>query len=334
MAYESSTASNIADLMDKLQIFATANGWTKNEPAGSIVDRLCLSKNGVFVNFRWATTSPTAVGVYHALGYTTSATNPGGHTSDSGNGFFSAGSVTNANILSSRYALVTNGSMTYWFFENDASPAYIHIVVTTGTLQYSHFGFGELIKQGTWTGGEYAYGHIYTAASSGTQLAETSSFLLDGGLGHTTPTSYRTFAATVHIESLPGQGASTKWGLSWGGDSAGTDRATLTRYNIQGGFRAGPVASAFARFTSSPTTGLTAMYPINLFYDGAGTPRQWYPLGYMGDVRGIDVLNYAEAQEITVSADTWTVFPATYKPAQGALGNSRTMGVAYKKVTA
>jgi hypothetical protein len=334
VAYESSTASNIADLMDKLQIFATANGWTKNEPAGSIVDRLCLSKNNVFVNFRWATTSPTAVGIYHALGYTTSATNPGNHTSDSGNGYYSATTVTNANILTSRYALVTNGSMTYWFFENDSSPAYIHVVVTTGTLQYSHFGFGELVKQGTWTGGEYAYGHYYNAAGTNIQLNETSSFLLDGGLGNATPATYRMFAATVHIENLPGQAASTKWALCWGGDSAGTDRATLTRYNIQGGFRAGPVASAFARFTSSPTTGLSAMYPINLFYDGGGSPRAWYPLGYMGDVRGIDTLNYSEAQEITVGADTWTVFPVTYKPAVSASGACRTMGVAYKKVTA
>jgi hypothetical protein len=334
VAYESSTASSISDLFDKLATFATANGWTKNEPAGLTTDRLCLSKSGVFVNFRWATTSPTAVGIYHALGYTTSATNPGNHTSDSGNGFYSATTVTNANILSSRYALVTNGSMTYWFFENDSSPAYIHVVVTTGALQYSHFGFGELIKQGTWTGGEYAYGHYYNTAGTNVQLAETSSFLLDGGLGNQTPTTYRPFAATVHIESLPGQAASTKWGLSWGGDSAGTDRATLTRYNIQGGFRGGPVAAAFARFTSSPTTGLSAMYPVNLFYDGAGSPRQWYPLGYMGDVRGIDTLNYSEAQEITVGADTWVVFPVTYKPAVAALGACRTMGVAYKKVTA
>lgn len=334
MAYENSTASDIVDLMTKLDAFATANGWTRDEFSGTPKDVLCLHKNGVYVNFRWATTSQTAVGIYHALGYTTSATKPGNHTSDSGNGYYSATTVTNANILTSRYALVPNSSMTYWFFENDASPAYIHVVVTTGTLQYSHFGFGELIKQGTWTGGEYAYGHYYNSAGTNVQLNETSSFLLDGGLGNATPTTYRTFAATVHIESLPGQGASTKWGLCWGGDNAGTDRATLTRYNIQGGFRAGPVASAFARFTSSPTTGLSAMYPINLFYDGAGSPRQWYPLGYMGDVRGIDTLNYSEAQEITVGADTWIVFPVTYKPAVASLGACRTMGVAYKKVTA
>lgn len=333
MAYENSTALNISDLMTKLNTFATANGWTSNE-LGS--DRLCLSKNSVFVNFRWATASPTAVGVYQATGYTTSATSPGGHTNDSGNGFFSAGTASNAQILGSRYALVTNGPMTYWFFENDTSPAYIHVVVTTASLRYSHFGFGELVKQGTWTGGEYAYGHYYNASASLAHLVEDASFLLDGGLGATTPATWRTFAATLRTEGLPGQAGSTRWSLVYGGDTPGNDRGGNARSNVQGGFRAGPVAAAFSRFSTSPVTGLTAMYPINLYYDRGivSGARQWYPLGYMADVRGIDTTSYSEAQEITVGSDTWVVFPATYKAAVSATGTTLFCGMAYKRVTA
>ena len=337
MAYETGTASNIADLMDKLQIFAVANGWTKNEPAGSIVDRLSINRNSVYVQFRWATSSPTAVGIYQSLGWINTSTNPGNHTSDSGNGYYSAGSVTNANILSSRHCEIPNSSMSYWFFESDY---YLHVVITRASLQYSHFGFGELVKQGTWTGGEYAYGHDYNSTIANSQISDDATFLLDGGLGRDAPTTYRTFAATVHIESLAGQAASTKWGLAWGdaGNStnqAGTDRATLQRYNIMGGFRGGPVAGAFARFAYTATSGLTSMYPVNLFYDGgtSGGVRQWYPLGYQPDVRGIDTTAYAEAQEITVGSDTWVVFPVTHKPAVASNGSCRTMGVAYKKVT-
>ena len=133
-----------------------------------------------------------------------------------------------------------------------------------------------------------------------------------------------------------GQAASTRWGLSYGGETPGTDRGGSVRYNIQGGFRAGPVAATFARFMTSPTTGLTAMYPINLYYDRGlvSSVRQWYPLGYMADVRGIDMTNYSEAQELTVGADTWIAFPASYKIAVSSTNATKNTGVAYKKVTA
>lgn len=340
MAYENATASSFTDLFDKLAIFAAANGWTKNEPAGLTSDRVFFSKNNVFVSFRWVTVSPTAVAIYQATGYT-SGPAPGSQANDSGNGYV-PGTFTDANVKTSRYVPMTNAAMTYWFFENDASPAYIHIVVTldgTASNKFAHFGFGELAKQGTWTGGEYAYGQYVPVSNLGNDIAnntEAFSCVLDGGLGASTPATYRTFAATVRMESLPGQAASTRWGLSYGGDTPGTDRGGNVRYNIQGGFRAGPVAATFARFMTSPTTGLTAMYPINLYYDRGlvSSVRQWYPLGYMADVRGIDMTNYSEAQELTVGADTWIAFPASYKIAVSSTNATKNTGVAYKKVTA
>lgn len=339
MAYQNSTASSIDDLFNKLATFAQANGWTKNEPAGLTTDRLFLSKNSVFVSFRWALSSQTAVGVYQATGYAAGLA-PGGQANDSGNGF--VGPVFNdANVKTSRYVSMTHSDMTYWFFENDSSPAYIHVVVTlngSASNRFSHFGFGELTKLGTWTGGEYAYGQYVPVGIVGTDIANTSeqfSCVLDGGLGAST-TAYRAFAATVRMESLPGQTVGTRWGLSYGGENPGVDRGNNVRYNIQGGFRAGPVAATFARFMSSPTTGLTAMYPINLYYDRGlvSSVRQWYPMGYMADVRGIDITNYSEAQELTVGADTWVAFPASYKVAVFSNNATKNTGVAYKKVTA
>lgn len=338
MAYQSSTATSIADLMDKLATFAVAQGWTKNEPAGAPTDRLFLSRGTVFVAFRWATASPTAIAIYQATGYGAGTPPPDQQTNDSGNGVVSAG-FNDAAVFTSRYARVPNGTMTYWFFEDDT---YLHVVVTTAALTYSHFGFGELVKLGTWTGGAYSYGHAYNASGSSIALSEESSFLLDGALGNATAANYRQFAATLRIESLPNQAASGKWALVWsGGDlgtDAGNDRQTPTavaRGNVQGGFRAGPVAASFGRFSSAPTTGLVAMYPINLYYDAGNTPKRWYPLGYMKDVRGIDITSFAEAQEIAVGSDTWTVFPSTFKDIDGstANGSSRSQGIAYKKVT-
>lgn len=344
MAYENATAVSIADLFDKLATFATANGWTKNEPAGSVLgsDRVCFSKNSVFVNFRWATASPTAVAIYQATGYT-SGPAPGGQANDSGNGYV-PGTFNDTNVRTSRCAYMTNASMTYWFFENDSSPAYIHVVVTIDGVtsgKFSHFGFGELVKQGTWTGGEYVYGHYYNnTGTAGTSMAASSqefTCLLDGGLGGsgTAPTVWRPYAATVRMENLPGQAAGTRWGLSWADVTPGTDRGGNARYNIQGGFRGGPVAAGFGRFLTTPTTGLTAMYPINLYYDRGlvSGVRQWYPMGYMADVRGIDIQNYTEGTELTVGSDIWIPFAANYRQTVTANGATQTAGIAYKKVT-
>ena len=50
MAYESGSASNATDLLDKLRVFLVAQGWTQNKwEAISGGYRLHLNKNSVFV---------------------------------------------------------------------------------------------------------------------------------------------------------------------------------------------------------------------------------------------------------------------------------------------
>lgn len=327
MSYEAGTATNIADLFSKLQTFATANGWTADHSAS---DRLFLTRSGVSVAFRWSTTSPTFAAIYQHLAFVNSSTDPGNHTNDSGQGVISG---VDATLAGGRGVNLPNSSMRYWFFESDT---YIHCVAEVSPLSVRHFGFGTLIKKGTWTGGEYSYGSRDDPAggTGSSAIRVVASYLLDGLSGTTSDTTVRPFVGTLHVEGLPNQTASGKWGLTWAGAVAntGTDRGGTARETVIGGFRSGPIARAFGRFGGVINNGLLSLYPIGCWYDDRSLAR-FYELGHMPDVRGCNVKNFTVADEITIGGDVWVLFPTRYKSSVSATGSTRNQGIAYKKVT-
>lgn len=327
MSYETGTATNIADLFARLNTFASANGWTINHSAS---DRLFLTRSGVSVAFRWSTTSPTCAGVYQHTAFVNSSTDPGNHTNDSGQGAISGADAT---LLTGRHVPLVDASMRYWFFESDT---YLHAVAEVASLQVVHFGFGQLVKKGTWTGGAYSYGQRNDPAGGTTDgaIRALSSALLDGLSGITSDTTVRPFVGTVNVESLPNQTASGRWGLTWAGALAntGTDRGAVARESLQGGFRGGPIARAFGRFGGSINNGLVPLYPIGVWYDDRALAR-WYELGHMPDVRGCNMRFFSAGDEIPIGGDTWVLFPTRYKSATLASGNTRNQGIAYRKVT-
>jgi len=325
--YENAQFTTIADLFSKLNTFAVAAGWTVDHSAS---DRLFLTRSTVHVAFRWSTTSPTCAGVYQHTAFINSGTDPGNHTNDSGQGSISG---VDGTLLTGRHVLIPNTGGQYWFFESDT---YIHVVVETATQQFTHFGFGLMIKEGTWTGGEYSYGNRNDPAGGTTNLPTRplSSFLLCGAAGLTSPTTVRPFCSTIHMESMPNQTASGKWALAWAGGNAntGTDRGGTGRANVQGGFRGGPQAYAFGRFSGGPQNGLQPMTPITCYYDDPSNAR-WYYIGYMPDVRQTNVKFWSGGDETVVGSDTWVMFPARYKTVVSSSAGTRNLGVAYKKIT-
>lgn len=333
MAFETGTATDLDDLFTKLLTFAVANGWTQNE--GVSADRPALSKGSTFVQFRYDGTSPAArrsVGVFQALGYINSSTAPGAHTNDSGNGAGGA-SVTDASIALQRCIVrMGNGPFIgYWFFENNASPSYIHCVVEIATNEFRHFGFGEISKFGNWTGGEYVYGHHLDSGVVATR-STNASVLLDGLY---TPSSNTRRAATIRAEGLPGQAAGSRWGQVWA--SIGVlpnDTAGNAKIAVQGGFRGGPTAQVWGNFNGASDTGLVPMYPITLWYVDLTNSRVYY-LGAMADVRGVNIRNFAPKDTIAIGADTWYIFPTSIRTDNTALAeNSGYQGIAYKRIDA
>ena len=261
MAFQTGSATDLDDLINQLDTFAAANGWTVDEK-NLVTGIFALSKNTVFVSFRWdAAGTINNLSMHQALAWS-SSTEPGDHTDDSGNGYNSTTAHTDSLLEGERcvHDLGDGPFPSYYFFEKDASPAYLYIVVETSTDVFRHFGMGEIDKFADWdtaSGGEFAYGQF---KSSNTAISTSDTALLDGLFGDTSSNNERR-AATIHMEDWPGQGASEKWGQIWGNravadpdDSAGEDKP-----KVQGGFRSGPIARHFGWLAAGSTSGLITM---------------------------------------------------------------------------
>lgn len=331
MAYETGSATGLSDLLSKLNTFASANGWTIDE-FDTVGGDWAISKNGIFISGRWDTTSASILALYQALAFSGTGTLPGAHTDDSGNGFNTSTSHTNANLDNERHVnFETTGPYpSYHFFENDSGPAYIHVVVEVITDRFVHFGFGEINKIGTWTGGEYCYGQQHQTTTGTTT---NSSWLLDGGFADATSTNEQ-MAATLHMEGLPGMTGAQKWGQVWGTPTGiPNDTGGNAKMFVQGGYRGGPIAHSFGIFAGSNTSGLVPMYPLGLFYNRA-SPNEGYFLGWQPDVRAVSIKNFAPKEEVVIGSDTWIMFPAGIRTLASVTGATRFLGIAYKKVTA
>lgn len=317
MAYSSGTATDLNDLMTKLFTFATANGWTQDQLSTG-TGQAAMHKSNLWVSFRWATSSPTALGIYQALGYT-GGNQPGQHPNDSGNGFVSG---TDANIQTERCVRnIGNGPFPSYEFFLDTG--YLYVAVQVQTDVYRHFGFGNLVKTGDWTGGEFVYGHYF---NSNSPIDTTTTLLLDGL--HTNDER----AATLHIEALPNMNASSKWGVVQGQSTLpANDPAGNPRYIVQGGCRAGPIARHFGIFGAGASSGLVDMYQIGNFYWDKSTSFVYF-LGFMPDIRGMNIGNFAPRDVVTIGSDDWQVYPSSQKTTANVTNRSYNQGIAYKKV--
>lgn len=318
MAFSTGTAASLSALMTALDTFAVANGWTQ-DLLDTANGKTAMHRNSIYVSFRWNTGTPLHLGVYQALGYT-GGNDPGTHPGDSGNGAVSA---TNTVLDDERCVEnIGNGPFTYWFFEQDF---YLHICVEVSADVFRHFGMGTLVKTGDWTGGEYAYGQFESAGTGATASSDTR--LLDGLFDIVGANAER--AATLHLEGLPAQAGTSKWGNVWARiANAPNDTAGNVKVNIQGGFRGGPTADKFGRLAVGLSSGGIPMYPVELYYRDTTNSRAYY-LGYQPDVRGINLKNFSPRQVVTIGSDSWYMFPSQQK-ITGSTG-SQNQGIAYRR---
>lgn len=325
MSYQTGTATSLNDLVTQLATFITGTpGWTQDQLSTG-TGQAAFHKGSCYVSFRWPTSSPLALGLYQALGYT-GGNQPGTHPNDSGNG---AVGSSNAAITPGRCVNdIGNGPFpSYFFFTDTTTESYVHVVVEISTGIFRHFGFGSIDKVGDWTGGEYLYGDFWSAGTDA--LGNSSSVGLDGLFGDT---SNRTRSATLHAEGLPGESGASKWAEVTGVNSApANDTAGNSRILVFGGFRSGPVASNLGAFPAGNTSGLIPMYPIPLFYRRISTTDA-YLLGYQKDVRGVNIRFINAKDEIVIGSDTWKFFPMSQKTL--TVGNNRSYysGIAYRRI--
>lgn len=339
MTYETGTATDLEDLLAKLSTFAvtTHGGWTAGySPNPNTTNGWFeLHKGSLSFGARYDVgATPLHIGIYQASAYVDTVTAPGAHTGDSGNGWNDAGTgQTNAQLLTERCVRdIGNGPFaSYHFFADDSDNDYIHVVVEPTSGMFRHFGFGTLDRFGDgWTGGEYVYGHYWDTATNA-NLSDGDHVVFLDGLG--IATGVRVRGATVRIGgSLLNIGAAV-WGVSGPVASASllTDTAGNVRRQIHGGFRAGIGARGFGNVVGSFSSGFVPLQSISAYYRDPSNPRVQL-LGYMPDIRSINVRNFSAAQEVTVGGETWVVFPLSIKSTAAVANRSLFGGVAYRKV--
>ena len=328
MSYQTGTATGIENLLTTLFTFAAANGWTVDKAVTSTDGY--MHRDNIYVGFEF---SSDEISIYQARGYLTTSpgTAGGGHTN----------SVHTSGAFRQEVNELSGSFDAYHFFESDT---YIHIVIEVGQDLFRHFGMGVLSKVGTWTGGEYTYGHYWEQSVNDiANMGDVNHKIsFDGGdLG--TSVDYRGFAlygTKTSGDALPGGGSTspiTKWYRAT--DTLITDGDGVNAgYLAVGGWRDTAYQHFVARGTSD-LNGYTPLSPIPVFItDKSTTPDIDYLMGYVPDLRLVNIGSLNTGQEYTIGSDTWIPFPVGRVGLEGQTSPlaeyTRNWGYMYKKVTA
>ena len=330
MTFVNEATTSVADLLAKVNTFlGTTDGTWTVDHADAGAGKYAHSKGTTFLSWRFDTSAATLFGVYNALGFIGTGTDPGNHTDDSGNGVVSG---TNATLATGRTTFADG--ITQWWGFTDGNNFYGVVEAVSGAdTIYPVFGGGILEKVGDWTGGEFGWGYRHkTGITSGNAVSLETTMLLDGGCDFA---GFEAFMATIHVEGLPNQRAS-KWAVCAGthaNANTGNDRAANLRNKVQGGARGGPLPAPFARFSADSEKGLIPGYPIVPWYIDV-TTGDVMVLGHVKNIRGFNMEHYVAGQEIVIGGDTWLAFPSRKKTtgASTLSGESGHQGWLYKKV--
>lgn len=328
MAYETGTASSIEDLMNALNTFAVANGWT-SDVFSATNDWMGLNNGSVYVQFRWDNTS--AFAIFHSLGFINTSTAPGNHTNDDGSASVDASAPYNATIsLGRRVNGIGNGPFTAYHFFTDGTTKYIHCVLEYSPGLFRHWSFGTINKIGDWTGGQYAVGHVF---GSNAWRNSQNSILFDDVSGTTNADA--NLRGTLHVEGFSNQAVGGKWMvMTIQTSTLGNDRGGTARISGPGGQTGqNPWLASLGFVRANLLNGFVPLIPIPLWWrNTTPTPNQYMLLGHAPDMWSIQIGNFAAGDEFTIGSDTYKVFPLVRKQTTQASEGSLYAGVAYRKV--
>jgi len=302
MAYETGTASGVNDLLDKLRLFALANGWTVdnyNTRSDGLGQALLMNKSGLFVAILSDTVStgnssspPNFMQTY---------TYPGPYVGATPN--IAQAGKTNTSTTD-RLA----GPFTAYHFV--AGAAYLHAIVEVVPGRFAHFGVGALDKAGGGTPCAYSYGTNWNF-----DPLYTNSIVA----GHAIPFE-------SNNGSQPG-----------GNVRADSDGITPRNFEIRnsgstravGGFLYTNfgLAQHMMRVGPSALTGRATLAPAIIMIER--TPGVFSFAGSVPDFRFVRIDNMAAGDVLTIGADQWKCFPIVRKNGPAGVENSGAYGYAY-----
>jgi len=334
MAFQTGTATSIQNLLQTLSTFLVANGWTESYANTGDPGTIAFTKNSVFVAFQYSETADGGAGtmaMYQSTAHDTADnTMPWLSTGDSNNG---AASVVIDNLDTERCVNIFAGPhVAYWFFENDASPAYCHVTVEVDAGRFRHFGFGEIDKIGDWVGGEYVYGHFWGQANNQIDIPFSTGHAIGFDSQGIAPGRGATMRVEGHVEEPE---AATVW-ANWIAGAALTDTAGNLRWNGGSGWRGSREFALFQNFRISEATGFKPMTPVPIeLANIAPVPDSLWRVGYQADVRMCNIGNLVDGQIINIAGDNWYFFPIVRRQfLSNNTEESRNAGVAYRRIDA
>lgn len=320
MSYQTGSATDPDDLMDKLNTFLTGTaGWTA-DLFNLTTRRAVWSKAGVSckVMFYWDTNKIGNAMIQTYVG-DVALTSQGG------------AEYTSNTITSNRYTnMMTGPYPSYHFFEDDN---YIHVVVERSSGIYRHFGFGQMNKLGDWVGGCYVYSGYWDQNAS--YIDNPHSIQHHMGL-HGGNSNNSTFGPGWHAEGFPDTVAPSKYFRNTISTAANDDDGEDINNGFVFGYMDGPNVQ-FMALQESSLNGFKPLMPIPFYqwYFGSAPDRARL-MGYVPDMRTVNMHGLTVGQEVVVGADTWVVFPVVRPGNEGLSFNqeqSYNYGYAYKKVT-
>lgn len=330
MAYETGTATGATDLLDKLRLFAIAQGWTVNRwVAWTSGYELCLSKGSAYFNLRSCQNGSMMVnGATQANKYgitiNGSDSYAGGNAWDRQPGYpvrptGGVGSDQHHAFL----PMVTNFGPfpAYHLFAPDSKTIYLELEIVTGSFQRLGFGSLDLFNASTAGGGRFYY------STCGTHV--TNSVTVGSWLGENIGSSYS-------MEEVPFRAAEIGYGQgttgsalrcahdsfdNWASSGPSNSSSILARC-CQGG---GTYDNILMHLSPNPLNNVGVLLPNTVFANRAD--QYQHPIGIVPGMRYMDMSMYLPGDEFTIGSDTWKVFPWY---TQGGRSNNR--GIAYLKV--
>lgn len=322
MAYQLTTATSIDDMLNTIATFATGLGWT--------VDRNNTFTSGA--NTRRILTISRAGADYAHFASELATTKLTLHT------MRSVGVATTLDLLSqpsrstySQTNLLSAGPyVNFWLFGESGSNPYIHCVVEHASGRYRHFGIGELIKKGTWTGGSYCHGTFWNQTANFTDLiSSTQHFCPFDDVAQSSGSNngaircdecdatanaisgvdnrYLTYEYGISRRAMTGARGSAPGGILYMHEAMGTQDYCFSNYNQRSHL------VHYSHFISAASG----------YYRYIGEPPA---------IRGANIDPFQAAEEFTVGSDTWKIFPLIRKGVYVDLEMSNYLAIAYKKV--
>lgn len=212
-----------------------------------------------------------------------------------------------------------------WIFGDD-SPSYFHMVAEISTGVFRHMWVGELSpKIGSWTGGAY-YGAEFWSLSTPIDQPDSISHIMPFD-AYAEVTNAR--STTLHCETLTPTS-------SWVQPNIQTSNPVLNSVQRAAGISFGPRGGLGTNdwFNSgvSPLSGTSFFTPVGCFYiDKSDNPNTFHHLGFVPDVKLVNIESIDPASTITIGSDTYRIFPMAARNGAAMSNNSGLYGIAYRE---